>query len=96
MIITPLIDLLKQSSPLKGRVIAAKLGITQRELRATVNYIRANITPRIASGDFGYKWENDTEKIIQSMNRTRKHAISELISIKKQRKLLEEEYRKTA
>lgn len=89
--ITPLINLLKNSKPLKGRVIAGMLDITERELRAIVHYTRENITPRIVSGDFGYSWESDTEKILRSIARLKAHSFSQIKTANLQEKLLKEE-----
>ena len=89
--IEPLINLLKNAKPMKGRAIAHILDISERELRAIVSYTRKYITPRITSGDFGYCFENDTDRIRNSFKRRRSHAISELVGIKNQEKLLKEE-----
>ena len=89
--IEPLINLLKNAKPMKGRAIAYILNISERELRAVVNNIRTNVTPRITSGDFGYTWETDIEKIRRSIARLKAHSFSQIRVANNQEKLLREE-----
>ncbi len=89
--VLPLVNILKTGEPIKGRDLAQMLNITERELRLTVNYARQNITPRIVTGDFGYRYELDNDKVLDSLKRLQAHSISQLQVICKQKMMLREE-----
>ncbi len=88
----PLINLLKSGSTFKGRDLAGRLNISERELRLIVCYVRLNITPRIASNfKDGYWYETDNKKLTDTFNEKRAHIFSELKVLRQQRKLIMEE-----
>lgn len=88
----PLINLLKSGGTFKGRDLAERFDISERELRLIVSYIRLNITPRIASNfKDGYWYETDNKKLTDTFNEKRAHIFSELQVLRQQRKLIMEE-----
>lgn len=89
--IPDMIRLLQSVTTIKGRDLSNSLGINERSLRLMVNYARQNVTPRICSGDFGYQWETENKKVIETIKRTKAHAYSEIDVCLKQEKLLREE-----
>ncbi len=92
--ILPLINMLKGNRvAIKGRAIANALNINERDVRLIVSYARKNVTPLISSGNFGYRWEPDINKVLGTIKRTKAHAYSEIETCLKQEKLLSEENR---
>jgi len=91
-LIPDLIKVLRNAQPIKARDLSRALGITERELRLIVSYARQNVSPLIVSGNFGYRWETDRDKVLDTIKRTTSHAISEIKTCNKQKKLLREEY----
>ena len=89
--IPDLIKILRNSEAIKGRDLSKAIGVKERQLRLMVNYARINISPLICSGDYGYRWESDIDKVRVTIARTRAHAYSELKVCEQQEKLLSEE-----
>lgn len=90
--IPDLIKILRNSQPIKARDLSKALGTDERQLRLIVSYARKNVSPLITSGNFGYKWEQNKETVLNTIKRTKAHAYSEIETCLKQEKLLREEY----
>jgi len=90
--IPDLIKILRNTKPILARDLSKAIGTDERQLRLIVSYTRKNVTPLIVSGNFGYKWEQDKEQVLNQIKRTKAHAYSELEMCLKQEKLLAEEY----
>ena len=90
--IPDLIKILRNSKSILARDLSKAIGTDERQLRLIVSYARQNVSPLIVSGNFGYRWETDKDKVLDTIKRTTSHAISEIKTCNKQKKLLREEY----
>lgn len=91
MKVPDLITELRTGQWMKARVLSKKLGISERELRTLIRYIRLNVTWQISSGDGGYFWQTDTVEAINQMKRIKEHSLSQLELVKAAEKMIAEE-----
>lgn len=92
-LIIPLLRFLKQQSrPVHAKEICSFFRIGERDLRLLINYIRNRIDPHVCSNfDTGYFYENDNEKIINSLKDKQALAFDIINTCNQQLKLLREE-----